>query len=113
MLQTLRAKDSSSYLPRKSGAREDAQESSMAAFGGAPASDAPEPASDPPVPSLQRAVSAHTHSVLGELADECICPCSHGLMVDPVIASDGVSYDRASIEQLLDTDGPSKVSEVK
>ena len=70
----------------------------MAAFGGAPASDAPEPASDPPVPSLQRAVSAHTHSVLGELADECICPCSHGLMVDPVIASDGVSYDRASIE---------------
>ena len=71
----------------------------MAAFGGAPASDAPEPASDPPVPSLQRAVSAHTHSVLGELADECLCPITQSLMVDPVIASDGVSYDRVPIEQ--------------
>jgi len=56
----------------------------------------------PPCPVLlTRAVSTRTHSTLNELAEECICPISHALMVDPVIAADGHTYDRAQIESWL------------
>jgi len=37
-------------------------------------------------------------TLLVELADECVCPISQSLMVDPVIAGDGHTYDRAQIE---------------
>jgi len=50
---------------------------------------------------LTRTVSTRTHVTLNELAEECICPISHALMVDPVVAADGHTYDRAQIESWL------------
>ena len=35
---------------------------------------------------------------LQELAEEIVCPISHALPVDPVLAADGFTYDRAQIE---------------
>ena len=36
-----------------------------------------------------------------ELAEEIVCPISHALPVDPVLAADGFTYDRAQIEAWL------------
>ena len=36
-----------------------------------------------------------------EPPDECVCPITLALMLDPVVASDGHSYERASIEEVL------------
>lgn len=46
----------------------------------------------------QRTLSAVSQNALKELAEECVCPISQSLMVDPVIAGDGHSYDRTQIE---------------
>ena len=37
------------------------------------------------------------------IPDEYLCPITHQLMRDPVIASDGYSYERTAIEQWLDS----------
>jgi len=39
--------------------------------------------------------------VVCEIAEECVCPISQSLMVDPVIAGDGHSYERTQIEQWI------------
>lgn len=57
----------------------------------------------PPPPSHpQRSVSTDTHKALREVASECVCPISKALMIDPVIASYGLTYDRISIETWFD-----------
>jgi len=65
------------------------------------AADVPLPPSPTPpahVPRLQRHCSATTTAMLTEMAAECVCPISQSLMVDPVIAADGHTYDHAQIE---------------
>lgn len=52
-------------------------------------------------PQLRRSVSSVSHDALKELAEECVCPISQSLMVDPVIASDGHTYDRSQIEHWI------------
>jgi len=47
---------------------------------------------------VERTLSAASQNALKELAEECVCPISQSLMVDPVIAGDGHSYDRIQIE---------------
>ena len=43
--------------------------------------------------------AAKKDGALVTVADELICPISHELPVDPVMALDGKIYERASIEQ--------------
>lgn len=39
--------------------------------------------------------------VLNELVDECVCPISQSLMVDPVMAADGHTYDKSQIQSWI------------
>ena len=45
---------------------------------------------------------------LGGMAppDEFLCPITYDVMCDPVVASDGISYERAAIEEVLKDDNP-------
>ena len=42
-------------------------------------------------------------SAFALIAKQCTCPISQELMVDPVLAEDGNTYDRDGIEQCLQT----------
>ena len=37
---------------------------------------------------------------LVEIPEDCICPISQEVMQDPVVAADGMSYERAHIQAL-------------
>ena len=52
----------------------------------------------PPAPPAV-ALAASAAPFLPEPPDEFVCPISQELMVDPVLASDGHAYERASIER--------------
>ena len=58
----------------------------------AAADDAPWPRAPPLPPGTRDAVEA-----------ECSCPITHALMLDPVLASDGVVYEREAIERWIAT----------
>ena len=47
--------------------------------------------------------SAASASALPEVPDGFLCPISHSVLVDPVIAQDGHTYERDAIEQWLTT----------
>ena len=42
-------------------------------------------------------------ATVSELSEIVMCPISHELMVDPVIAADGNTYERKEIEEWLET----------
>jgi hypothetical protein len=44
-------------------------------------------------------LTAGPSTMAHQLAAECMCPISQALMIDPVIAADGHTYDRAQIEK--------------
>ena len=50
------------------------------------------------------------NSLEGVVECECICPISQEIMKDPVIAADGHTYDRESIEKWLSTSSKSPLT---
>jgi hypothetical protein len=44
------------------------------------------------------------------ILEDLVCPITHGLMCDPVIASDGITYERSQIEQYLLTNNISPIT---
>eukprot|EP00927_Polykrikos_kofoidii_P069524 TRINITY_DN6503_c0_g1_i2.p1 TRINITY_DN6503_c0_g1~~TRINITY_DN6503_c0_g1_i2.p1 ORF type:complete len:568 (-),score=115.53 TRINITY_DN6503_c0_g1_i2:16-1656(-) len=44
-------------------------------------------------------LSTKTNTTVSEVAEDLVCPISQSLMVDPVVASDGHTYDRPNIEE--------------
>ena len=49
---------------------------------------------------LRRVAQAHA-SVLSRVIDECVCPITHTLMEEPVLAEDGAVYEMAAIADWL------------
>lgn len=54
---------------------------------------------DAPAADQSHPLTTMPFTILHELAEECMCPISQALMVDPVIAADGHTYDRTQIEK--------------
>ena len=44
-------------------------------------------------------------SAIDEVAEEWVCPITHELPADPVMAEDGHIYERVAIEELIDRQG--------
>jgi hypothetical protein len=61
----------------------------------------PTDGSEVPVPKESDPFEAVPSTVACEVAEECVCPISQALMVDPVIAGDGHSYERGQIERWI------------
>ena len=57
--------------------------------------------------SASKESSKRAKNALRSIAQENICPVSHGLMVDPVMAEDGCLYERKSIEEVIRRKGGS------
>jgi len=68
-----------------------------------------QPAAAAPGRVLGSALQAELDKLLLEDAELC-CPIALTLCVDPVIASDGFMYEKASLEQLLKAPSTSRVS---
>ena len=52
-------------------------------------------------------------TTMSELSEIVMCPISHELMVDPVLAADGNSYERKEIEQWLENHDTSPVTNLQ
>ena len=52
-------------------------------------------------------------TTLSELSEIVMCPISHELMVDPVLAADGKTYERTEIERWLENHDTSPVTNLR
>ena len=55
----------------------------------------------PPLPEQQSQQEAHNAAVAAAVQEVIVCPITHDIMKDPVVAADGHTYDRPAIQLWL------------
>ena len=59
----------------------------------------------------QRGQKRSAEEMASSMSKDLICPITQELMVDPVLAADGISYERKEITQWLASNNTSRIQE--